>query len=124
MTPGMFKIAVLDAPLQPDPLDPAQIVDGDPVTSDHVLFTSEDGLQISGVWSCSPGVFTDVEVDETFVVIRGTASVQQVGGETIELAPGDMGVLKAGTETIWTVYEELVKGYHLTLPAADTASDA
>ena len=34
---GVTKIAVLDAPLQPDPLDPAQVLEGEPVTSDHAL---------------------------------------------------------------------------------------
>jgi uncharacterized cupin superfamily protein len=115
MSPGVTRIAVLDAPLQPDPLDPSQVLEGEPVTSDHAVAVSADGRSISGVWSCSPGVFSDVEADETFVVISGHATIQEVGGASVDVGPGDLCVLRAGTRTVWTVHEELVKGYHLTV---------
>lgn len=115
MNPGILKVSVLEAPLQDDRLDPEQVLKGDPVTRDHTLHTSPDGRHVSGVWSCTPGVFSDVEVDETFVVVAGRATVQEVDGEPVELGPGDLCVLRAGTRTVWTVHEELVKGYQLTL---------
>ena len=33
----------------------------------------------------------------------------------MELGPGDVCVLTAGTETVWTVHETLLKGYSLRL---------
>jgi uncharacterized cupin superfamily protein len=116
---GVRVVNILDAPLQPDPLEPAQLVDGDPVTSDHVLRESADGRAISGVWSCTPGVFSDVEVDETFVVVAGHATIAVVDGPSFDVGPGDLCTLEAGTRTVWTVHEELVKGYHLALSAED-----
>jgi uncharacterized cupin superfamily protein len=118
---GVRVLSVLDAPVQPDPLQPSQILEGDPQTSDHQVAVSADGRAISGVWTCTPGVFRDVEVDETFVVISGRATIVPEGGEPIDVGPGDLCVLTAGTRTVWTVYEELVKGYQLYLDVADPA---
>jgi uncharacterized cupin superfamily protein len=111
--PGVLRVSVLDAPLQPDPLDPGQVLEGDPQTSDHTLATSADGRATSGVWSCSPGTFADVEVDETFVVVSGRATIQAQDEAPVDVGPGDLCVLRAGTRTVWTVHEELVKGYVL-----------
>lgn len=112
---GVRVIAVLDAPVQPDPLTPEQVVEGDPQTSDHQVWASSDGRSVSGVWTCTPGVFRDVEVDETFVVISGRATIEPEGGAPVDVGPGDLCVLTAGTRTLWTVHEELVKGYQLVL---------
>ena len=81
------------AELEPDPLDPEQVLAGDPQTSTYVL-TSADGSE-SGVWRCTPGQFRDVEADETFVVLEGRATIEWEGGE-IEVGPGDVCVLAAG----------------------------
>ena len=108
MSSGVTKIAVLDAPLQPDPLDPSQVLEGEPVTSDHAVSVSADGRSVSGVWSCSPGTFSDVEVDETFVVLSGRATIEHAG-ESHEVGPGDVCVLPAGAETTWTIHEDLTK---------------
>ena len=54
---------------------------------------------------------TDVEVDEVFVVLSGSATVEGVGVEPIELVPGSTVTLAAGMRTIWTVRETLRKIY-------------
>ena len=64
------------------------------------------------MWRCTPGRFRDVEVDETFVVIEGRATIEFEGGK-VEVGPGDVCVLSAGAETVWTVHETLLKGYAL-----------
>jgi len=48
---------------EPDPLDPDQVIAGDPQTSAAVLATTPAGGE-SGVWRCTPGTFRDVEADE------------------------------------------------------------
>ena len=54
---------------------------------------------------------TDVEADEVFVVLSGRATVDVVGGPSLELRPGVVGFLDAGAETTWTIHETLRKVY-------------
>ncbi len=97
--------------LEPDPLDPAQVVSGDPVTS--VLTLSEDPAagEETGFWRCTPGAFRDVEATETFLVITGRAVVEFDTGETITVGPGDIHRFRGGENTIWKVEETLLKAY-------------
>jgi uncharacterized cupin superfamily protein len=64
-----------------------------------------------GVWQHSTGVSTDVEADEVFVVLSGRATVEVADGPTLEVGPGDVGLLPAGARTTWTVHETLRKVY-------------
>ncbi|MFN8111576.1 MAG: cupin domain-containing protein [Solirubrobacterales bacterium] len=99
--------------LTEEPLDPGTILDGDPRTSagEIAAVPLPDGATLeTGVWSCTPGVVTDVEADETFVVISGRATIEH-DGETHEVGPGDVCVLPADAETRWTVHETLTKVY-------------
>ena len=108
--PSVIRVAAREAELVDEPLDPGQVVEGDPRTASFVLAQS-GGLE-TGVWRCTPGTVRDVEVDETFVVIEGRATIEFEGGR-VEVGPGDVCSLAAGTETVWTVSETLLKGYVL-----------
>ncbi|WP_424214338.1 cupin domain-containing protein [Streptomyces sp. BI20] len=115
---GSFAVAVpdlADSDLEPEDLDPAQILAGDPVVTGRVLWESPDGGRIRGVWQITPGVVTDTEADELFVVVSGRATVEVEGGGTLELGPGTACVLRAGDRTVWTVHETLRKVYEITL---------
>lgn len=110
MAEPVAAIAAGAAALEPDPLDPGQVIDGSPVTTAFVL--AEAGGAESGVWRCTPGRFRDVEADETFVVLQGRATIEWDGGR-VEVGPGDVCALEAGTETVWTVHETLLKGFRI-----------
>ena len=111
-----FALHVPDAVLEPEPLDPAQVVSGSPEVTGRVLWTSPDGRQLRGLWQITPGVVTDTEADELFVVVSGRATVEVESGPTLEVGPGDAAVLRAGDRTTWTVHETLRKAYAITLP--------
>ncbi|MGW1279098.1 cupin domain-containing protein [Streptomyces tsukubensis] len=111
-----FAVHISDAALEPDPLDPAQIVSGAPEVSGKLLWESPDGRLLRGIWQITPGVVTDVEEDEMFVVVSGRATVEVEGGPTLRIGPGDLGVLRRGDRTTWTVQETLRKAYAITLP--------
>ena len=117
--PAPFSLAVADAVLTPDELDPAQIVSGDPRVASAVLHESaadEPGGRVveRGVWEITPGVVTDVEADELFVVLSGRATIEVEDGPTLEVGPGDAAVLPEGAVTRWTVHETLRKVYQIT----------
>lgn len=105
--------------LEPSPLDPAQVVEGTPQVAERVVWSSPDGKRVRGVWEHGPGVSTDVEVDEVFVVVAGRATIEVEGGPTLEVGPGDVGILEAGARTTWHVHETLRKVFHVEIPPAE-----
>ncbi|MEV6759822.1 cupin domain-containing protein [Streptomyces sp. NPDC051105] len=115
MTTHSFALHIPDAELEPDPLDPDQIVSGTPEVSGKVVWESADGKQIRGIWQITPGVVTDTEADELFVVVSGSATIEVEGGPAFTVGPGDMAVLRAGDRTTWTVHETLRKAYAINL---------
>ncbi|HEY0276815.1 MAG TPA: cupin domain-containing protein [Solirubrobacterales bacterium] len=100
--------------LEPWPLEPDQVVAGDPRVSGRVLDTSADGKVERGVWQHTAGVSRDTESDEFFVVLTGRATIEVEDGPTLEVGPGDVGLLHAGDRTTWTVHEDLRKIYQTT----------
>ena len=87
-----------------------QRVDGDPRTG-AVELTDFHGVEV-GVWEMTPGVATDVEVDEVFIVLAGSATIEfGDGSPALHVGPGDVVRLAAGAETTWTVTETLRKVY-------------
>ena len=102
-------VPAVTAALAATPLDPAQVVAGDPQVSALELL-DVGGLAV-GVWQHTAGVSTDVEADEVFVVLAGRATIEVADGPTLEVGPGDVGILEAGARTRWTVHEDLRKVY-------------
>lgn len=107
---------VASVELTEDPLDPATILSGTPVTRSAELWSSPDGTSSRGIWEITPGVVTDVEVDEMFVVVSGRATIEFATGETLDVGPGDLVLLEEGERTTWTVHETLRKVFHLHTP--------
>ncbi|MFJ7166134.1 cupin domain-containing protein [Streptomyces globosus] len=115
--PASFAVSVPDLPdaaLEPEELDPAQVLSGNPVVTGKVLWESPDGSQVRGIWQITPGVVTDTEADELFVVVSGRATVEVEGGAALEVGPGSACVLREGDRTVWTVHETLRKVYQIT----------
>lgn len=90
----------------------AELEPGGDGTAARVLHAS--GTVERGIWEIGPGVVTDVEADELFVVLSGRATIEIEGGPTLEVGPGDACVLDRGARTTWTVHERLRKVYQIT----------
>ncbi|MDN4472879.1 cupin domain-containing protein [Demequina zhanjiangensis] len=106
---GVIRAASLPVPLEA--LPHAQVEAGAP-RAGSVALAAFEGLEV-GVWEHTPGVSTDVEIDEVFVVLSGAARIDMVEpeGESLEVGPGDVVRLVAGQRTRWTVTETLRKIY-------------
>lgn len=92
------------------PVPSDQSVTGDPSTG-TVELGEFRGVEF-GVWEMSPGVMTDVEVDELFVVLTGAATIEFADGTApLAVTAGDVVRLAAGAHTTWTVTETLRKVY-------------
>jgi len=97
--------------LAPSELDPAAVVSGSPRTFEGELASVRlpgGGTLATGVWRCTEGIVTDVEADETFVVLSGRATIEHDGARH-EVGPGDVCVLPAGAATRWTIHETVTK---------------
>ncbi|MEV5827977.1 cupin domain-containing protein [Spirillospora sp. NPDC052242] len=90
----------------------AALTDDEDGTKSIVL--REDGVVSRGIWQIEPGIVTDVEEDEMFVVIEGRATIEIEDGPTLEVGPGDVCLLDRGTKTTWHVHERLRKVYQIT----------
>jgi uncharacterized protein len=84
-----------------------QCIDGTLATGVACL-AEPPGLTV-GVWEHPVGSSTDVEQDEVFVVLSGRGRVILADGRVLELSPGTVGVLAAGTATTWEIDERLRK---------------
>ena len=108
--PQVVRAAGLpDHELDLTPLDSSQIVAGEPEVRHLAVATSGDSAV--GIWQHSPGVSTDVEVDEMFVVLRGRATIDFADGTSLDIGPGDLVGYPRGSRTRWTVHETLRKVY-------------
>lgn len=116
MTEGDFPFSFLEdaraVALSLEPVDPALVVEGSPMTG-FAEWGSWQGMSV-GVWEMSPGAMRDVEVDEVFIVVSGDALLRRVKDglpQEKHLTPGVVCVLHHGEETEWQVRQSLRKVY-------------
>ena len=64
-----------------------------------------------GLWEAGPGVDTDTEADEVFLVLSGAGTVTFDDGSALTLRPGVLVRLQAGDRTTWEITERLRKLY-------------
>lgn len=91
-----------------------QSVAGDPTTAAERL-GEIFGLEF-GLWEMSAGIMTDVEAEELFVVLSGSATVQihEANGfaaDVLKLEPGTVCRLSEGMRTTWILDAPLRKLY-------------
>jgi uncharacterized cupin superfamily protein len=87
------------------------VADGpDGPSAGYVEVSNIGGADI-GVWEHSVGTARHTVNDEVFVVISGRATVVEDGGAAVEYSAGDVGILRGGVPSTWTVHETLRKVY-------------
>ena len=107
MSDRLLSPDLLAHPLAHSPLAAEDVVTGSPTAAVATL-AGIGGVEI-GVWEMSEGTARDTEVDEVFVVLTGTGTVQFDDGERLDLGPGTAVRLRAGERTTWSVTAPLRK---------------
>ncbi|MFG2044939.1 cupin domain-containing protein [Dactylosporangium sp. NPDC048998] len=105
----MRHVLNTSGPIPTAPVDESQVIEGSPQAGSRAL-AAVAGAEV-GVWEMTPGTSTDVEIDEVFVVLSGSATVAFEDGSILTLSPGAAARLHAGDKTTWTVHETLRKIY-------------
>jgi uncharacterized cupin superfamily protein len=112
-TQAASKQRVSEARLDPMPLAPDSVVEGNPQASGAILWMSDDHKHCNGIWECTPGTFDWTHTDETATILQGRATVTPQDGEPIEIAGGDLVFFPEGTKSRWHVHETVRKSFHL-----------
>ncbi|MBM6398856.1 cupin domain-containing protein [Phycicoccus sonneratiae] len=107
MTQRLLADDVTRLPLDHEPLPGDEVEDGSPTAAVRTLDTL-GGVEV-GVWEMTVGTARDTEVDEVFVVVAGSGTVEFEDGERLRLGPGTVVRLRAGDRTRWLVDEPLRK---------------
>lgn len=104
------SLAGADIDIELDAVPTDDIVSGSPTQGIAELGTIGD-CEV-GIWELRDGVVTDTEVDEFFVVLSGSATVEFLDEDrSVEVRAGDVMRLVAGSRTRWTVTEHIRKVY-------------
>jgi uncharacterized protein len=112
VTSSISRLSVIDAPVQPAPIPPSDIIAGEPVSTMAILWRSQDGTLYNGVWHCTPGIFMLTHPGETLCLVEGRATITPEGGEPVTVVPGEVVFIPEGTVARWEVHETVRKAFH------------
>jgi uncharacterized cupin superfamily protein len=112
VTSSISRLSVIDAPVQPAPIPPSDIIAGEPVSTMAILWRSQDGTLYNGVWHCTPGTFMLTHPGETLCLVEGRATITPEGGEPVTVVPGEVVFIPEGTVARWEVHETVRKAFH------------
>ncbi|MEA2208391.1 MAG: uncharacterized protein QOF54_868 [Solirubrobacteraceae bacterium] len=108
----IVKHSVREAPVEPAPIPPEDIISGEPESTMAILWRSDDGRLYNGVWHCTPGVFMLSSPGETITLIDGDVTITPEGGEPVRVRAGEIAYIPEGTRARWEVRETVRKGFH------------
>ena len=101
---SVIKLGVGQVSLNPSPIYPSWVLEGNPIARNKVLSSSADGTASTLIWDCTAGRFNwFYDVDETIYVIEGGVVVRDHGGSPRRLSAGDTIFFPAGARAEWHV---------------------
>ena len=113
---GVKLINSNTAVLDPIEYSDVNVLEGSPKSSIKILWESEDGSCVTGVWSCTEGSWlVEWPWDEMCFLLEGELEVTEVdrnsdhSGQTIRVNPGDHFHFEKGSKTVWNVIKPVKK---------------
>jgi uncharacterized protein len=87
-----------------NPIQPAWILEGQPVARIALLSSSADGTASTYFWDCTAGKFNwFYSFDETFHILEGEVTLKSPSGNSQRVAAGDTVFFPVGSSAEWTV---------------------
>jgi uncharacterized protein len=99
-----IKFATGKLPMGSCPINPAWILEGNPVARNNLIAESADKMASTLMWDCTAGRFNwYYGCDETICVVEGSVTVRDHFGVTRTLVAGDSAFFPTGSSAEWTV---------------------
>ena len=99
-----IKYTVGRVELNSGPINPAWVLEGNPVSCNKLLSYSADGSASTMMWDCTAGRFNwHYDVDETLYIIEGSVIIKEASGQSKRLSAGDVVFFPAGSSAEWHV---------------------
>ena len=107
---SIIELGVGELILNPSPIYPSWVLEGNPVARNKVLSSSADGTASTLIWDCTAGRFNwFYGYDETIYVIEGGVVVRDHAGVARRLSAGDTIFFPAGARAEWHVEDYIRK---------------
>ena len=103
--PGQeIKFATGKFAMGSSPINPAWILEGNPVARNKVIGESADKMASTLMWDCTAGRFNwHYACDESICVVEGSVIIRDHFGVTRTLNEGDSAFFPSGSSAEWTV---------------------
>ncbi len=103
--------------LEPEPITPADVLDGDPVARSVKLTESANGRVTSHIWDCTAGSFRwHYNCHEVIHILEGEALIEDDAGNSFVITAGDVIQFTFGSSAQWTVPTYIRKVAFLSTP--------
>ncbi|MDE2463017.1 MAG: DUF861 domain-containing protein [Alphaproteobacteria bacterium] len=90
--------------LQPSPIEPSWIIEGNPEARSSQLSSSACGTAKTLIWSCTEGKFNwYYDVDETIMILEGSIVLESEGMSQRRYGVGDVIFFRRGARAKWHV---------------------
>ena len=107
---SVLKFGAGNVSLNPSPIHPEWILEGNPVARNRLLSESTDGNASTLIWDCTAGRFMwHYDVDETVYVIEGSVIIKDQAGTSRRVSAGETIFFPAGSSAEWTVEKYIRK---------------
>lgn len=101
---ALIEVGSFNVDLEPSPIEPSWIIEGNPVARSRVLSTSEDRTAQTIVWHCTEGRFNwYYDIDETIMIMEGSIVLESEGMPPKRYGPGDVIFFRNGAHAKWHV---------------------
>jgi len=98
------------ANFSPSPINPAWILEGQPIARAELLSTSEEGNVNTYYWDCTAGRFNwHYSCDETLHILEGSVILKSPSGKIRRCVAGDIVFFPNGCSAEWTVEKYIRK---------------
>jgi uncharacterized protein len=104
MSLSLIETAAIGAKLNPSPIEPSWIIEGNPRASSCMLSWSADGSASTIVWHCTEGRFDwHYDCDETILILEGSIVLESDTLAPTRFGPGDVILFRHGAHARWHV---------------------